>query len=193
MSKEPAQPQDKYVLRLPDGMRAELKGLAYENNRSLNAEIVQRLKWSIDDSDYLKIKLPPETEAALFTDAAIQDKNYEDRIVEIIQENYGQAEHTATINRVENLANENLQLSSLVEAMEVTRDSDFLLYYTKIVQLFQFANEVLSISENIPDKLRENAIKIKELTSAEIEVVKSRKEEAIYFDGILNRAVKEDE
>lgn len=40
--------KDQYMLRLPDGMREELKELAAKNGRSLNAEIVLRLRESID-------------------------------------------------------------------------------------------------------------------------------------------------
>lgn len=35
--------QDKFMLRLPDGMRDRLKAAAEANNRSLNAEIITRL------------------------------------------------------------------------------------------------------------------------------------------------------
>jgi hypothetical protein len=49
------QPQDKYVLRLPDGMRDRLKTAAAENNRSLNAEIVARL--------YLSFTFSPQMDA----------------------------------------------------------------------------------------------------------------------------------
>lgn len=46
----PAAEQDKYILRLPDGMRDDLKENAAHNKRSLNAEIVARLE------DYEAIK-----------------------------------------------------------------------------------------------------------------------------------------
>lgn len=39
----PSTELDKYMLRLPDGMRMRLKSEAQRNNRSLNAEIVYRL------------------------------------------------------------------------------------------------------------------------------------------------------
>lgn len=42
--KEVIQPEDKYIVRFPDGMRDQLKVAAKENNRSLNAEILARLK-----------------------------------------------------------------------------------------------------------------------------------------------------
>lgn len=49
MAKEPAPSDlaDKFMLRLPDGMRDELKTIAAENGRSLNAEIVTRLQQSL--------------------------------------------------------------------------------------------------------------------------------------------------
>ncbi len=40
----PAAEQDKYILRLPDGMRDALKEMAAFNKRSMNAEIVARLE-----------------------------------------------------------------------------------------------------------------------------------------------------
>lgn len=43
---------DKFMLRLPDGMRDRLKSLAATNGRSLNAEIVQRLEASLSMEDF---------------------------------------------------------------------------------------------------------------------------------------------
>jgi hypothetical protein len=47
----PSDKQDKFMLRLPDGMRALLKDLAKNNARSLNAEIVKRLEDSLSTQD----------------------------------------------------------------------------------------------------------------------------------------------
>lgn len=44
MSKKPIQPQDKYVLRLPDGLRDRIKAKASEMGRSMNTEIVRVLE-----------------------------------------------------------------------------------------------------------------------------------------------------
>lgn len=44
----PSQSQDKYVLRLPDGMRDKIAALAKASGRTMNAEIVQRLQRSIE-------------------------------------------------------------------------------------------------------------------------------------------------
>ncbi len=43
MSGKAIQQQDKYVLRLPDGMRDQIKADALANDRSMNAEIIARL------------------------------------------------------------------------------------------------------------------------------------------------------
>jgi len=39
---------DKFVVRLPDGLRGRIFDVAYRNHRSMNAEIVSRLETSID-------------------------------------------------------------------------------------------------------------------------------------------------
>jgi len=44
----PSDEADKFVVRLPDGMRDRLKASAKSNNRTLNAEIVSRLQASFD-------------------------------------------------------------------------------------------------------------------------------------------------
>ncbi|WP_050578634.1 Arc family DNA-binding protein [Sinorhizobium meliloti] len=42
---------DKFMLRLPEGMRERLKDLAKENNRSLNAQIVYMLQFAIEETE----------------------------------------------------------------------------------------------------------------------------------------------
>lgn len=42
-SSYPSEQADKFMLRLPDGMRERLKVAAKENNRSMNSEILSRL------------------------------------------------------------------------------------------------------------------------------------------------------
>lgn len=48
MPREIARDQDKFVLRLPDGMRERLKAEAEANKRSMNAEIVARIEDSFE-------------------------------------------------------------------------------------------------------------------------------------------------
>ncbi|MGA0563078.1 Arc family DNA-binding protein [Ancylobacter sp. VNQ12] len=42
----PSQSQDRFIVRLPDGMRERIAEEARKNNRSMNAEIVTRLESS---------------------------------------------------------------------------------------------------------------------------------------------------
>ncbi len=58
MSEETRNLQDKFMLRLPDGMRERLKAVAAANNRSLNAEIIARLEFTLrtggTDAEYFQ-------------------------------------------------------------------------------------------------------------------------------------------
>lgn len=42
------QPQDKFVVRFPDGLRDQIAEAARGSGRSMNAEIVTRLEWSLE-------------------------------------------------------------------------------------------------------------------------------------------------
>jgi hypothetical protein len=44
---------DKFVLRMPDGMREQISQLAKKSHRSMNAEILRRLEKSIDTTNPL--------------------------------------------------------------------------------------------------------------------------------------------
>lgn len=50
MEQRPHQPEDKYIIRFPDGMRPSIAEAARANNRSMNAEIVARLQASFEGS-----------------------------------------------------------------------------------------------------------------------------------------------
>jgi hypothetical protein len=53
----PSQLQDKFIIRLPDGMRDRIRAAAVRNNRSMNAEVVATLEEKypppqIDEEEY---------------------------------------------------------------------------------------------------------------------------------------------
>lgn len=48
MNDAPSQSQDKFIIRLPDGMRDQLKAVAEKNKRSMNAEAVRALEFWLD-------------------------------------------------------------------------------------------------------------------------------------------------
>ncbi|MDH0613423.1 MULTISPECIES: Arc family DNA-binding protein [unclassified Agrobacterium] len=52
MTKKPiSQPQDKFIVRLPDGLRERIRASAENQNRSMNADIVARLELSFEGQD----------------------------------------------------------------------------------------------------------------------------------------------
>lgn len=61
----PSRQQDKFVLRMPDGMRDRIAKEAESNGRSMNAEIVQRLeasfRRSVDDEQVLEFSKKMES------------------------------------------------------------------------------------------------------------------------------------
>lgn len=47
VTKRDSREQDKFVIRLPDGLRPEIAAVAYRNQRSMNGEIIYRLERSM--------------------------------------------------------------------------------------------------------------------------------------------------
>jgi plasmid stability protein len=47
-----AQDQDKFIARLPDGLRERLKTVADRNKRSMNAELVQALEFHLGSEEH---------------------------------------------------------------------------------------------------------------------------------------------
>ncbi|PAQ64387.1 DNA-binding protein [Klebsiella pneumoniae] len=72
MSKFPSQMQDKFNLRLPDGMRDAIADRAKRNGRSMNSEIVQILQDALETE-----KLIAESDIVDFdsTQAALDSKS----------------------------------------------------------------------------------------------------------------------
>jgi hypothetical protein len=50
---KPVRERDKFMLRLPDGMREQIASEAKNNGRSMNTEIVVRLRNSLEQRDVL--------------------------------------------------------------------------------------------------------------------------------------------
>ncbi|PRX11223.1 UNVERIFIED_ORG: Arc-like DNA binding dprotein [Martelella mediterranea] len=51
----PSRELDKYVLRMPDGLRDRIKRVAEENGRSMNAEMIARLEGSLELDEVSKV------------------------------------------------------------------------------------------------------------------------------------------
>ena len=51
MGRPPSDAQDKFIIRLPDGMREQLSDAAKANERTMTAEVVARLRDSLKQGD----------------------------------------------------------------------------------------------------------------------------------------------
>lgn len=66
LAKTSSRTADKFVVRLPDGMRERIQGVAKGNHRSMNSEIIARLEVSLDDTG---MNSADEVDAASITHA----------------------------------------------------------------------------------------------------------------------------
>jgi len=48
MGRPPSPDKERFIVRLPDGMRDQIRTAAQANNRTMTAEIVARLRWSFE-------------------------------------------------------------------------------------------------------------------------------------------------
>lgn len=78
-SSYPSEQADKFLLRLPDGMRERLKAEAEVNKRSMNAEIVARLEASFAEGPKREGRLDAEWIAMIATMAV-------DRALELLND-----------------------------------------------------------------------------------------------------------
>lgn len=69
---------DKFMLRLPDGMRDRIKAAADSNNRSMNAEIVATLEHAYPAPIYMPPDMQTLTDYMAFVESAETDKEREE-------------------------------------------------------------------------------------------------------------------
>ncbi|WP_327211987.1 Arc family DNA-binding protein [Rhizobium beringeri] len=189
MAERNPQDQDKYVVRFPEGMRDRIKTAAEMSGRSMNSEIVQRLAWSFETpAETLRLDLPSDLWNALMADAAINDRQMDERAIQILAAAYDEtSEYTTTLSKVLEMAQENTDLSERLEQLKEKQDVDFLLYYAKVVQLGQFTSSILSV-DNIPAEIRETARQLGDLAGAEAATLKRRHEEALFKYKLANHS-----
>lgn len=83
MADAPSRDQNKFIVRMPDGMRDQLKRLAEANGRSMNAEIVARLERSLRP-DLEPILTSDLMERLRHSNAQLVEMRIEDGVREII-------------------------------------------------------------------------------------------------------------
>jgi plasmid stability protein len=72
MGRPPSPDQDKFIIRLPDGMREQIREAAEANGRSMTAEIVARLRTTFEKG----LEGPTPTEEANQTEALKKEIDY---------------------------------------------------------------------------------------------------------------------
>lgn len=183
MAERTPQSQDKYIVRFPEGMRDEIKMSADLNGRSLNAEIIQRLKQSYTPyrEDLFTIRLSPETQDALTLDALAHDKTDEERAEEILTRNYNiQSDYTDLLFRYNEQFSRIGDLEERNDALKKQLERDFVLYYTKATQLNNFARAVLNTGTG-DEALQKAATDIVSLTEVEMTLLRDRFEDAEFW------------
>ena len=184
---------DKFMLRFPEGMRDQVRHAAEFSGRSMNAEIIQRLKFTFDvhEFDKLRLDLPGDLWNSLMTDAGVLGVSTEDRAIQLLQDAFdADPDRKAALDKVRSLANQNSELSELIAHMKEKEDADFLLYYTKVVQLAQFVSAVMSASEVLPQHLLKAGGHLEELAAAELATLRARQEEALFKQRLLEHSRK---
>ncbi|NTI79168.1 Arc family DNA-binding protein [Rhizobium rhizogenes] len=187
----PSDDIDKLLVRFPEGMRDRIKESADLLGRSMNAEIIQRLKRSLEESrdDRVKLDLPGDVWNALMADAAIHGLQMDERAVEILTNAYHEsADYTLALEKLRDMSGQISDLSELVAHLKEKEDADFLLYFGKVIQIRQFAAAVLQIGDLLPANLREIAEGVSTLSKAEFETLKARHEDAMFKKSLVEKA-----
>lgn len=173
-SPPPSDTANKFMLRLPDGMRERLKEVAKKSGRSMNAEIVQRLGRTFDNEsdDRLKLDLPPDSWNALLYDAHAHGQGMEERALQILSGAYDQ-NVAPVLEKLQTTFSEKIDLEDKLAALKARQDVDFLLYFTKASQLTAFARQV-ALSSDVPNDIAQTAKELLELSEVETETLGAR-------------------
>ncbi|EHS53017.1 hypothetical protein PDO_4479 [Rhizobium sp. PDO1-076] len=182
-TKYPSQLAERFQIRMPDGLRDEIKISADLNGRSMNAEIVQRLRQSyqMPSPDKLVIALPDEVQRSVEIDAIARDMTESDLVAEILSAKYAPgSDHVRTLDRLQEEILRNADLRDQVAETRERLERDFVLYYGKAVQLNQFAKMVTN-SNAVPEFIRSAATELEMLTSSELTMLRRRYEEGLFW------------
>lgn len=121
----PSENQERFIVRLPDGMRDQIAVVAKDNNRSMNAEIVARLQASFPPSTESGAweKTFPSAALAIRGDAITAQMQHEMQMLKALQKTQLQAKHELLISQVLSLEQQamNLELQSMQVASEIER------------------------------------------------------------------------
>jgi hypothetical protein len=176
--------QDKFMLRFPDGMRDEIKLAADVNGRSMNAEIIHRLKnafYRVEDGGP-RIKVSQELYDALSLDSFGRGQDPDERAAEILNSRFDSK--TDYDQMVDALAAEKLKNGDVRDenkSLKNDLERDFVLYYGKTLQISQFIAMLLrDAGDTLPEHVRSAARDLEELSKSEIEMLRDRYEDGLF-------------
>ncbi|MGQ3239235.1 Arc family DNA-binding protein [Shinella sp.] len=182
----PSQLAERFQIRLPDGMRDEIRIAADLSGRSMNAEIIQRLKSTLESPpmNRLYLDLPDELEKEMSLDALARHVDMGDRAIEILSNAYSAAPQgfAQKLNRLEDEIVRNADLTELASDLKKQLERDFVLYYGKVTQISQFINHLLaSAGDTLPADLRKSAQDLQALSEAELSTLRHRYEDGLFW------------
>lgn len=183
--KYPSQLAERFQVRMPEGLRDEIKLSADVNGRSMNAEIIHRLKnafYTPEKEGYSRIYLPDDVYQPLMLDAYGRGVDPDERAVEIIAGKYDpQTEYKQLVDA---LAEEKLKSEDILEQnhdLKQDQERDFVLYYGKALQISQFIETLLrDAGDALPPHIQKAAADLEALNQAELTMLRARYEEGLF-------------
>jgi hypothetical protein len=165
-------------------MRDEIKLAADVNGRSMNAEIIHRLKnafYRVEDGGP-RIKVSQELYDALSLDSFGRGQDPDERAAEILNSRFDSK--TDYDQMVDALAAEKLKNGDVRDenkSLKNDLERDFVLYYGKTLQISQFIAMLLrDAGDTLPEHVRSAARDLEELSKSEIEMLRDRYEDGLF-------------
>ncbi|MDK1377121.1 MULTISPECIES: Arc family DNA-binding protein [unclassified Sinorhizobium] len=199
MAGKPGRGSDQFPLRLPDGMRDQLKEEADKNNRSMNAEIVARLEgydiihWRMGQLMEEKERLTAQLDAT--REALIEQKTISARLQHLLSENFEDAKRREDNDR---------EAAEAIEARfnEMKAQSEYL--ESLKAELLELSKERDDINSEAEDLIKQQGEAIEMLmkgqraTAAVLKEIAKRQEPDItgtpltpdLFDKLFNQLVR---
>lgn len=182
----PSDLADKFMLRLPPGMRETLKEAAEENGRSMNAEIVQRLKSSLPNGDNQACTVEFERNLwrEIFQQSDLAETTPERLIAGIVEDalrgmtddhSFPLQASEEILRRSSDLSNEISDLRLMIKVLEEEIETYFISYYNKILQMKLLTDTIIRHNKNgIPEDVLKIADNIRDILETELNLSKKR-------------------
>ncbi len=166
-------------------MRDEIRTAADLNGRSMNAEIVHRLKSTLEDppAGRIYIDLPTDVDHELAYDAVARRVSMSERAAQIVAETYRNAPASPNTDVAdEDDVVRSADLREQVDHLTQRLERDFVLYYGKVGHISQFIAHLLDTAgEALPETIRKSALELQSLSEAELNILRQRYEEGLFW------------